>query len=105
MARAPLPSPPGSRLARPAAPPLIIISRGLKSFPRLAFRWSFPDAFSFPDPHRGEGTLGVHEMRYVASVRIANKSLGGTFDWLLLGDDDTARALWPFFFPARRCRI
>lgn len=27
-------------------------------------------------------------MRYVASVRLANKTLAGKFDWLLMGDDD-----------------
>lgn len=52
-------------------------------------RWSYLDRFPYVDPHRKPNAPGIHQMRYVASVRIANKTLAGTFDWLLMGDDDT----------------
>lgn len=52
-------------------------------------RYSFPDEWPFPDPRRPPDAPGLHEKRYVASVRLANKSMAGRWDWLLVGDDDT----------------
>lgn len=44
-------------------------------------RWEYPDKFAFEDSQRMPGTLGVHEMRYVAAPRIANATLAKNYDW------------------------
>lgn len=49
-------------------------------------RWEYPD--NFPSSERARkhpNDTGKHEMRWLATPRLANKSFAGQYDWLLVG--------------------